>query len=84
MQRRHQKIIEEAPAVRLTFCVLNINFLRLCWSYELAIINSVMQPDVSTDFRAHLGQAAVSAAKVKSFASDMLNFLSCLPFVKDG
>ncbi|KAF7818348.1 methylcrotonoyl-CoA carboxylase subunit alpha, mitochondrial [Senna tora] len=38
VQRRHQKIIEEAPA-----------------------------PDVSTDFRAHLGQAAVSAAKAVNY-----------------
>jgi 3-methylcrotonyl-CoA carboxylase alpha subunit len=35
VQRRHQKIIEEAPA-----------------------------PNVSNDFRSHVGQAAVSAAKV--------------------
>ncbi|KAI9119078.1 hypothetical protein K1719_009753 [Acacia pycnantha] len=38
VQRRHQKIIEEAPA-----------------------------PDVSTDFREHLGQAAVSAAKAVNY-----------------
>ncbi|KAK7270283.1 hypothetical protein RIF29_23312 [Crotalaria pallida] len=38
VQRRHQKIIEEAPA-----------------------------PNVSTDFRAHLGQAAVSAAKAVNY-----------------
>ncbi|KAK7277620.1 hypothetical protein RJT34_22635 [Clitoria ternatea] len=38
LQRRHQKIIEEAPA-----------------------------PNVSTDFRAHLGQAAVSAAKAVNY-----------------
>ncbi|KAK7393511.1 hypothetical protein VNO78_22069 [Psophocarpus tetragonolobus] len=38
VQRRHQKIIEEAPA-----------------------------PNISTDFRAHLGQAAVSAAKAVNY-----------------
>ncbi|QHO52535.1 hypothetical protein HN51_021456 [Arachis hypogaea] len=38
VQRRHQKIIEEAPA-----------------------------PNVSTDFRAHLGEAAVSAAKAVNY-----------------
>ncbi|XP_040364887.1 methylcrotonoyl-CoA carboxylase subunit alpha, mitochondrial isoform X3 [Rosa chinensis] len=40
VQRRHQKIIEEAPA-----------------------------PNVSNDFRSHLGQAAVSAAKAVSYHS---------------
>ncbi|XP_027366907.1 methylcrotonoyl-CoA carboxylase subunit alpha, mitochondrial isoform X2 [Abrus precatorius] len=40
VQRRHQKIIEEAPA-----------------------------PNISTDFRAHLGQAAVSAAKAVNYYS---------------
>ncbi|KAK7345845.1 hypothetical protein VNO77_16457 [Canavalia gladiata] len=38
VQRRHQKIIEEAPA-----------------------------PNISSDFRAHLGQAAVSAAKAVNY-----------------
>lgn len=38
VQRRHQKIIEEAPA-----------------------------PNISTEFRAHLGQAAVSAAKAVNY-----------------
>ncbi|KAH0638051.1 methylcrotonoyl-CoA carboxylase subunit alpha, mitochondrial [Solanum tuberosum] len=40
VQRRHQKIIEEAPA-----------------------------PNVSSDFRSHLGQAAVSAAKAVNYHS---------------
>ncbi|XP_047175164.1 methylcrotonoyl-CoA carboxylase subunit alpha, mitochondrial [Vigna umbellata] len=40
VQRRHQKIIEEAPA-----------------------------PNISADFRAHLGQAAVSAAKAVNYYS---------------
>ncbi|KAH6793908.1 methylcrotonyl-CoA carboxylase alpha chain [Perilla frutescens var. hirtella] len=40
VQRRHQKIIEEAPA-----------------------------PNISTDFRSHLGQAAVSAAKAVNYHS---------------
>ena len=33
--------------------------------------NSLMQPNISSDFRSHLGQAAVSAAKVR-----FLNLLS--------
>ncbi|GLT72164.1 hypothetical protein SLA2020_441190 [Shorea laevis] len=47
VQRRHQKIIEEAPA-----------------------------PNISSCFRSHLGQAAVSAAKVR-----FLNLLNYLMFV---
>ncbi|KAG5587204.1 hypothetical protein H5410_047638 [Solanum commersonii] len=43
VQRRHQKIIEEAPA-----------------------------PNVSSDFRSHLGQAAVSAAKVEHPVTEMI------------
>ena len=38
--------------------------------------NSLMQPNISSDFRSHLGQAAVSAAKVR-----FLNLLSYLTFV---
>ncbi|WVY97193.1 hypothetical protein V8G54_029344 [Vigna mungo] len=45
VQRRHQKIIEEAPA-----------------------------PNISADFRAHLGQAAVSAAKPLSISSSVQGF----------
>lgn len=69
MQRRHQKIIEEAPAVRLTFHSLNIRF-KFYWSCELVITH--LQPNISAEFRAHLGQAAVSAAKVRSFSFKML------------
>jgi len=32
-----------------------------------------LQPNISADFRAHLGQAAVSAAKVNPFYLKMLN-----------
>ncbi|KAK4407164.1 Methylcrotonoyl-CoA carboxylase subunit alpha, mitochondrial [Sesamum angolense] len=43
VQRRHQKIIEEAPA-----------------------------PNISNDFRSHLGKAAVSAAKVEHPVTEMI------------
>uniref|UniRef100_A0A0E0RJR1 Methylcrotonoyl-CoA carboxylase subunit alpha, mitochondrial n=1 Tax=Oryza rufipogon TaxID=4529 RepID=A0A0E0RJR1_ORYRU len=49
LQRRHQKIIEEAPAVRLHY---------LC-----------PRPNVTAQFRSHIGEAAVSAAKAVGYYS---------------
>lgn len=72
MQRRHQKIIEEAPAVMIAFWIF---FVLVCdCSYSRFVMeHSLMQPNVSIDFRSHLGQAAVSAAKVRF--PNLLNYI---------
>lgn len=75
MQRRHQKIIEEAPAVMIVFWIFFV-LVCDCSSSKVVMENSLMQPNISNDFRSHLGQAAVSAAKVR-----FLNLLNYLMFV---
>lgn len=65
VQRRHQKIIEEAPAVKIIFSFPDWTFflgelIYLCQLWSL-------QPNVLNEFRSHLGEAAVSAAKVCAF-----------------
>ncbi|KAK2987156.1 hypothetical protein RJ640_019716 [Escallonia rubra] len=63
VQRRHQKIIEEAPAV-----IFASKFLYISYYMSIIVMESqFMQPNVISDFRSHLGQAAVSAAKAVGY-----------------
>jgi 3-methylcrotonyl-CoA carboxylase alpha subunit len=63
LQRRHQKIIEEAPAVMLYYLSMPWIFFEQNNILHFPFIYS-LQPNVTTEFRAHIGKAAVSAAKV--------------------
>lgn len=67
LQRRHQKIIEEAPAVIIT--LMFFAKFSLIYLQKFLLKTLLVQPNVSDDFRSLVGQAAVSAAKVTSFSN---------------
>ncbi|KAF2325243.1 hypothetical protein GH714_025605 [Hevea brasiliensis] len=65
IQRRHQKIIEEAPAVMFAYLV-SVQVFH-CMSTKVVTGAPIDAAKCYNDFRSHLGQAAVSAAKAVGY-----------------